>query len=240
VWAAIGIGIFAGIVAGYQVSDVDESVFATDATVSVSRDGGQLSFAPAGSVSRAGVLFFPGARVAPEAYAPLARTLARDGYRVVLVSLPLRLAPTKASVDGVMAAALRVVDGDPAIRHWIAAGHSKGGKLAACLAHAHPERLAGLVLMGTSHPAAACDLAAFPHPVTKLVATRDGLASPDEVAANARYLPSTTRWVRIAGGNHAQFGYYRYQLGDHAAAISRAAQQDAVVAAMLEMLNKVQ
>lgn len=239
-WVAIGLAIFAGILAGYQVTGVGDTVLASDSAVTASRDGGQLSFAPARDAPRAGVLFFPGAMVAPEAYAPLARTLALKGYRVVLVPLPLRLAPTRDSVEGVMAAALGVIDANPSVRHWIAAGHSKGGKLAACLAHAHPDRIAGLVLMGTSHPNAACDLAAFPHPVTKLYATRDGLASPAEVTANTRYLPAATHWVRIAGGNHAQFGYYHYQLGDHAATIPRAAQQDAVVVAMLDMLNKLQ
>jgi hypothetical protein len=44
------------------------------------------------------------------------------------------------------------------------------------------------------------------------------------------------RAVPIAGGNHSQFGYYGFQLGDWPATISRADQQrltrDALVAAL--------
>jgi hypothetical protein len=58
----------------------------------------------------------------------------------------------------------------------------------------------------------------------------------EKIAASRPLLPAETRWVTIEGGNHAQFGWYRPQSGDHPATISREAQQREVVAATLALL----
>jgi hypothetical protein len=58
------------------------------------------------------------------------------------------------------------------------------------------------------------------------------------VKANAKYLPPQTRWVVIEGGNHSQFGYYGFQLGDNRATISRSAQQAATLEAILGTLGR--
>jgi hypothetical protein len=63
------------------------------------------------------------------------------------------------------------------------------------------------------------------------------VAPEDTVKANAHLLPPSTRWVRIEGGNHRQFGSYRYQLFDGSATISRESQQEQTVAALLTMLG---
>ncbi|MDQ3006047.1 MAG: alpha/beta hydrolase [Chloroflexota bacterium] len=76
--------------------------------------------------------------------------------------------------------------------------------------------------------------------MTKVYATNDGLASVDEVEANAQYLPDDTTWILIEGGNHSQFGYYGSQLGDNAATISRERQQELTVEAILAALKSVQ
>ena len=50
-------------------------------------------------------------------------------------------------------------------------------------------------------------------------------ATPDEMRRYASNLPPHTTFVEVAGGNHRQFGYYRYQLMDGRAGISREEQQ---------------
>jgi pimeloyl-ACP methyl ester carboxylesterase len=102
----------------------------------------------------------------------------------------------------------------------------------------HAELLDGLVLIGTSHPRD-FDLSGLTIDVTKVFASNDGLATPAEVKANARRLPPQTRWVNIEGGNHSQFGYYGFQLGDRRATISREAQQSATRQALLDALSRV-
>jgi pimeloyl-ACP methyl ester carboxylesterase len=123
--------------------------------------------------------------------------------------------------------------GEPA-RRWVLAGHSRGAALGARFAAVYPDLLAGLVLIGTTHPKRG-SLASLAIPVTKIYGTRDCVADSASVLANASLLPPGTRWVRIEGANHRQFGWYGAQLGDCSATISREAQQ----ARTLEVLRAV-
>jgi pimeloyl-ACP methyl ester carboxylesterase len=104
---------------------------------------------------------------------------------------------------------------------WVLAGHSLGAVVASAIAadslakHSAEQsgNIAGLVLMGTSHPGDV-DLSRLTVPVAKLAGTLDGLASPDEVKRNRPLLPEKPRWTWIDGGNHSQFGWYGFQPGD--------------------------
>ncbi|MPY86825.1 MAG: hypothetical protein GEU99_02790 [Luteitalea sp.] len=102
---------------------------------------------------------------------------------------------------------LEVRDGWGAHRPILLAGHSRGAALAGRFAARHATQLAGLAMIGTTHPRDD-DQSTLTIPVLKVVASRDCVAAPDDARANAGRLPSHTRWVEIAGGNHAQFGYY--------------------------------
>jgi pimeloyl-ACP methyl ester carboxylesterase len=137
--------------------------------------------------------------------------------------------------------AARVCDvirtGDRSTR-WVIAGHSVGGVVTCRIASEHAELLSGIALLGTVHPRDV-DLSHLVIPVTKVTATNDGLATSAEVRANAKKLPPQTRWIEIEGGNHSQFGYYGFQLGDNRAAISREVQQAQTVNALLELLDGV-
>jgi pimeloyl-ACP methyl ester carboxylesterase len=109
---------------------------------------------------------------------------------------------------------------------------------AAEFAATYPAALAGLVLIGTTHPRDV-DLAALTVPVTKIVGTNDGIASETKSEANRRLLPPTTRWIRIEGGNHSQFAWYGFQPGDHLAGISAEEQHHRMLTAILDMLRAV-
>ena len=137
-----------------------------------------------------------------------------------------------------MTRAANIIKGDSSIRHWVIGGHSKGGKLAARFSHQHSELIRGLILIGTSHPNQSFDLSHTRLDVTKIYGTHDGLASLEEVKANQKFLPAGTHWIRIEGGNHTQFGYYRFQLGDRTATINRQQQQQLLLEAMLLALHR--
>src|SRR5688572_9207626 len=109
--------------------------------------------------------------------------------------------------------------------------------LAARFLHENRTGLAGLALIGTTHPRD-FSLAGVTMPVTKIYGTRDGVASFDKIRQNRHLLPPNTTWVEIEGGNHVQFGYYRHQLGDSEATISRAEQQKLVETALLAALSR--
>ena len=116
------------------------------------------------------------------------------------------------------------------------AGHSRGGMLAAEFAAEHPTEIAGLVLIGTTHPRER-DLSRALWPVMKIQGSADCVAPARDSRANARRLPAGTHWVEIAGGNHRQFGYYGWQIGDCPAAITREQQHRLTAHAIITFLT---
>jgi pimeloyl-ACP methyl ester carboxylesterase len=214
----------------------------SDAVVRITRHPDHWLFEPVvGTIKRTGLVFFPGSMVDPAAYGPLARGLAAEGYTVAIVPLPLRSAPLKSHKAAVDQSAANVIlhsrDSGPA--RWVVSGHSLGGVFASRFTRDHPELVAGLILVGTSHPRD-FDISHLPIDVTKIYGTRDGLASPEEVRRYAHNLPRSTHWVEIAGGNHAQFGWYGIQLGDRTAAISHVDQQGQLARAVRASMARVE
>jgi pimeloyl-ACP methyl ester carboxylesterase len=188
-----------------------------------------LAFRPQGTQWAVGLVFYPGARVDPRAYAPAARAIAAQGYTVVITPMPLNLAvlaPDRAT---------EVIAAYPEVRRWAIGGHSLGGAMAARYAHGHSSAVQGLVLWA-SYPDTSDDLSTQRLAVVSIYGTRDGLSTVDKVNASRRLLPPGTRWAPIEGGNHAQFGWYGPQQGDNEATIGREAQQQQVVAATLDLL----
>lgn len=191
-----------------------------------------ITFSPAGQAPRAGLIVYPGGHVDPRAYAPLARQIAAQGYKVVIVPMPLALA--------VMAPnrALEVMAADPSIDTWAIGGHSLGGAMAARFAYTHPDSVDGLVLWA-AYPASTDNLSGFDIAAASIYGTLDGLATGDKIGASRPLLPATTRWVAIEGGNHAQFGDYGLQAGDGQASISAAVQQAQAAEATVAVLNEM-
>lgn len=223
IWLTAGLTFTAWLVWNAQSHGVNPALLQSSAAVNVRDSGAILQIAPRRDATPAGLIFLPGGSIDPRAYVPLLRAVAEAGYPAALVRLPWRAAPTASSQRVVWERILGIVSRDPD-RRWILAGHSRGAALSARFAAEHPEALAGLVLIATTHPKQV-SLAALPIPVTKIYATRDCVADSAAVFANAALLPTHTRWVRVEGGNHRQFGWYGAQLGDCSATISREAQQ---------------
>ena len=159
VWVGGGVLFFLWLVYSMQARDVEPAVLQSNEGVTVTETARTIAFVPQSSEST-GLLFYPGALVEPEAYAPLARAVAEQGFRTIIVKLPLRTASFGSQEADLMAYTLTLI------------------------------------------------------------------AENSDVA----------RWF-VAGGNHAQFGYYGGQLGDNRAEIGREAQQDLTVAAILAALR---
>jgi pimeloyl-ACP methyl ester carboxylesterase len=242
VWITLGLVatvIFTGwSLVAYRASGAARDALESDARVSVLDEDGYYAFLPADGRPHetAGLVFFAGSLVDPVAYAPLARAAAEAGYAAAVVELPKRGAFGGAQSPEIRVRARAMMTRASAPRRWVIAGHSRGGVVATDLAGDDPEAFAGLVLIGTSHPRDR-SLADLRLPVTKIVGTRDGLASPEEVRANAHLLPAATRWIWVEGGNHSQFGWYGFQPGDHRAAVSEEAQQRVMTRGVLDALQ---
>lgn len=191
-----------------------------------------LVFQPLAGSPASGLILYPGGRVDHRAYAPSARALAEQGHLVVIVPMPLNLAffaPGRAT---------EVMAAFPSIERWAVGGHSLGGAMAANYARTHPEAVRALVLWA-AYPASSDDLSGRQLAVSSVYGTRDGLATPDKIAASRPLLPAPAHWAAIEGGNHAQFGWYGPQPGDNEATISREEQQAQIIAATLQLLRQL-
>jgi predicted esterase len=203
----------------------------SDAQVTIST-GNWLVFAPANAVPNTGFIFYPGGRVDYRAYAPAAHQIAAQGYLVVIARMPLNLAIFDVN------AAQEVQAAYPQIKRWAIGGHSLGGAMAAAFAKTHPGAVQGLALWA-AYPASNADLSSSGLTVVSIFGSQDGLATSEKIDASRYLLPADTAWVKINGGNHAQFGWYGSQAGDNPASISRAGQQDQLIVATLTMLENM-
>ena len=238
VWATLGVSSVFALLWGVSAAGLPENTFVSDDRVEIVRGQDIISFRPRpDDPARMGLIFFPGAMVEPDAYAPMARRLAEAGHRVAIVRLPFRTAPTPAYEEMVFQSARDTMAASPG--RWAVGGHSRGGMLATRFAAGHAASIAGLALVGTTHPRER-NLSALPAtlPVLKVFGSRDGVATPEDVRRYASNLPPHTTFVEIEGGNHRQFGYYRYQLMDGRAAIDREAQQRQLIEALLVLLRR--
>lgn len=235
-WALIGLGtvLVVGMV-GFvvwavqtpPVGQLATSALASTDTVKVEqRDG--VTFRPA-HPNGIGLVLYQGAKVPPASYAYVAHKIAEQGYTVFIPQLPLNLAVFDSNAaDGIIKA-------NPELTCWVVGGHSLGGAMAAEYAKDHA--VAGLVLWA-AYPASSNDLSTSTMKVLSISGSRDGLSTAEKIAASKKNLPSSTEYVAIAGGNHAQFGDYGPQSGDNAATISLRDQQAQIADATLKFLGQ--
>lgn len=182
---------------------------------------------PAGREPRRGVVFYPGARVSPDAYvATWAPIVEATDTLVVIPSMPLNLA-----VFG-RGRAAEVIAEHPDIEQWWVGGHSLGGAMAASWLGGQPRgEIEGLVLWA-SFATEGADLEDREElRVLSISGSRDGLSTPQETSERDTLLPDDAVRVEIDGMNHAQFGRYGSQSGDRGATITDAAAQQALTEA---------
>jgi len=203
----------------------------SDGLVSVTEEP-WLTFSPAQSAPSVGFIFYPGGRIDPRGYAPLMRTIASNGYLIIVPTMPLNMAPFNANVaDDIMAY-------HPEITHWIIGGHSVGGTMAAQYTHNHPEIINGLIIWA-SYPANTADLSELSIPVTLIYGSLDPRVNASSIAERESLLPPDCHYVQIKGGDHHQFGAYKITLDEHYATISEEDQHKQIVESTLALLSKI-
>jgi hypothetical protein len=235
VWALVAMSWLANSI---RTRGVDEATLRSSPSVAVHDDASELAFLPASPHGHAALVFMCGSGITAEAYAPLLRPVAEQGFPVFIVKLPYRFAPRASDKEAAIGRARAVITAHPDVKHWVIAGHSLGAALAARMARTDSASLSAVILVATTHPKAD-DLSALRLPVTKIYASNDGIAPPDRIFANKGLLPSHTKWVEIRGGNHSQFGRYGHQLFDGTATIGRETQESLTRSAILRVLADV-
>lgn len=178
----------------------------------------------------AGVVIYPGGRVDPRSYAPLARALAKAGYLTIIVRMPLGLAVTRPD------AADAVVAAHPDIDEWAIVGHSLGGVMAASHVAGSPGDYDALVLLA-AYPPSGVDLRDARVTVGSYVGTRDTVIDMAAWEASAGRLPAQAVIARVEGANHSQWGSYGTQHGDSSARITADVQTAIAVDAVSRALG---
>ncbi|WP_235853571.1 alpha/beta hydrolase [Halosimplex salinum] len=226
VMGTLGFYAYFELLAHHAPDDVRESVRA-DANVSVSeRYGGYVVSDADPGDEHLGLVFYPGGRVAPDAYLPMAAQVAeRANVTVVVPEMRVNLAvlsPGRADA---------VVEGEPTVSRWVVGGHSLGGAMACRYAGSHGETVDGLLLVGSY-----CDRPVRELSALAVLGTRDAVLDRDRFAANRAFLPPDHTVRRIEGMNHSQAGWYTGQRGGQPARISTAAAHHRLAAVVAEWL----
>ena len=206
-----------------------EAALASDDTVTVEVEP-FLSFDPGEATT--GLILYPGGRIEPEAYAPVARRIAEAGYLVVVPEMPLDFAifaPSRAN---------EVIDSYAGIDTWAIGGHSLGGAMAATFAELSIE--VDGVVMWAAYPAGSVDLTGRDLETVGLLGTEDGLVSASDVEGASSQMPDGYVVVPIEGGNHAQFGDYGDQRGDGEPLIDAQTQWDLIAQHTVDLLLRVE
>jgi pimeloyl-ACP methyl ester carboxylesterase len=110
--------------------------------------------------------------------------------------------------------------------------------MAAGLVHDEPGRFAGLVLLA-AYPPDGASIASTGLPVLSLAGTNDLVVNREKLEGSRALLPPDARFVRIEGGNHAQFGAYGPQKGDGAPGITGAQQLAAAAEEIARFLDSL-
>lgn len=206
--AVVGFVIYANV--GVMAAEPDALAAVRDnPAVTLTDEGDAWVLAPATGPSDTGLVFIPGAKVEPVAYAATLVGVAEQGATVVITKPTLNLAlfdirPLDTFTDLV-----------PDVDDWAVGGHSLGGVRACQLA----QDAGTLVLFGSY---CVDDLSSTDLDVLSISASEDGLSTPDDIESRAELLPDDTTFLVIEGGNHAGFGAYGVQAGDGEATISEA------------------
>lgn len=188
-------------------------------------DDGNIAFVPQEPV--AGLVFYPGGKVEPTAYAPLLRRCAEQDVLSVLVQPPFNLAFFSA------AAADKIIAEFPGIDTWIVAGHSLGGVVASSYTAAHGQDVDGLLLLA-AYPSD--DMSDYAGNVISMAGSNDQVLNREKFAASPNLLPPNAETRILQGGNHAGFGDYGAQAGDGIATISPEEQQAQAVEAVTQLV----
>lgn len=182
-----------------------------------------IVLAPADGDSDLGLVFIPGAKVDPWAYAAILQGLAEEGTTVVITRPWLNLAFfDPRGLDAFTSVA-------PDIDVWGVGGHSLGG-VRACQLAADAD---ALVLFGSY---CATDVSDSGLPVLSISGGEDGLSTPEKIADARDLLPADAEMVEIDGASHASFGDYGPQDGDGTPTISTDEMHDEVTRLTEEFL----
>jgi Alpha/beta hydrolase family len=151
-----------------------------------------------------GMIFYPGAKVEPQAYFYKFGFLAQS-QKLFITKPLLNLAFFNINQ------ADEVINVHPEIKSWTIGGHSLGGAMACEYVKTNAAKITNLLLIGSYCNS---DIASTKVKVLSIHGDLDGVLTPIKIQENAKNLPQGYKDYPIIGMNHAQAGNYGEQSGD--------------------------
>jgi len=218
----ISIGIFVILVYLFQEypASVDalKVLEATDVTIVENKQG--YIIIPEKQDLALGWLIYPGGKVNPQAYLPLAYQISvKTQQAVVIVSFPFNLAVLN------IQAGKKWMNDYQDIKQWVVVGHSLGGVMGAELAK-NDERIGGVAFLA-AYPNS--DFSQSNLPMISIRGSQDNILNQKAFLDKRPFFSSDWESYTIEGANHSQFASYGFQRGDGIATISQSKQHELVV-----------
>lgn len=176
-----------------------------------------------GPSSDTALIFYPGAKVKCEAYAPIMLELAKNGIDCFLADMPFNFAifgenTCESFLDSYN------------YQNWILSGHSMGGLVCSNYTSKHPNKIKGLVLLA-SYPSKQIENSVN---LLSIYGSEDGCLEKDTYEKDKVNWPTNSKEFVIEGANHAQFGDYGFQSGDGKASITKEKQWQITVSTIID------
>ena len=92
-WITFGILFVLWMANSFRVRGFDKTILESDSKITIAETSHFVSFRSNASLQPVALIFFPGGMVQPEAYAPMSRAIAQQGYNVFIIKLPFGSAP---------------------------------------------------------------------------------------------------------------------------------------------------
>lgn len=151
-------------------------------------------------------IFYPGAKVQPEAYiAKLSSIALSNNIQIFIPKMFKNLA-----FFGINKAKM-VQKLFPQIKYWYIGGHSLGGSMACIYGKNNSTTIEGVLIFGTY---SGVDLSKCSFKVLSINGTEDGIFLPEKIENHRFELPKSAQIKFIKGLNHADIGNYGSQSGD--------------------------
>ncbi len=200
----------------YKAVNVDNYIKSND-KVEVKYIDNDMYFSPKENSKNIGLIFYSGALVEKEAYAPIMNKLAQKGFIAVLANMPYKLA-----FFGINKAD-KIIENNSNI-DWYIGGHSLGGAMSSSYYFNHSDKLEGLVLLAGYSTR---DLTTLTNPyILSIFGSNDEVLNRKSYDENRHNIKLNLYEFEIKGANHSGFASYGAQKGDGESTISKSEQWD--------------
>lgn len=218
------IGIVAFFIWASFGYDADKEVLSNalkNQNVSIENTDEYISITPLNYNSNKGYIFYPGAKVQPEAYiSKLSAIAVSNTIEIFIPKMYKNLA-----FFGINKAD-EIQKQFPEITHWYIGGHSLGGSMACVYASKNDKTFDGILIFGTY---SGTDISKKSTKVRSINGEQDGVFPPEKIKIHNGELPNDAQILFINGMNHSDFGNYGFQSGDNPSKLTNDVVIDALI-----------